>query len=204
MADRRDGPGGLWKALRGRGASVRMLVMLAGAGVVLILLSSMLGGAGATPPAAAGPPDKTASHHPAAAAGAVVSQDPIVAYEQALDAEAAAVLDQVAQAGPVTVAITVAGAPSRELARDTSSSQTRQPAGAGTSVQSSSQQALAYAHGEVPVATGESAPTVIGAVAVAPGAGDPIVRAELTQALETLLGLGANQVSVLPGRKGAG
>ena len=38
-----------------------------------------------------------------------------------------------------------------------------------------------------------------GAVAVAPGAGDPFVKAELTQALCALLGLPASAVSVVTG-----
>jgi stage III sporulation protein AG len=83
------------------------------------------------------------------------------------------------------------------LVRDLSQSREQQGATASSSVD----EALAYGKNKVPVSTGEVAAPIVGALVVAPGASDPVVRAELTEAVQTLLGLGANQVIVLPGRK---
>jgi stage III sporulation protein AG len=177
------------------GGRWRLIVALGAAGLLLVLLSGLVGTGSSVPRARA----RLAPARPRAAAPAPAAPtDPVLAYEADLDAYVAGVLDQVAGAGKVWVAVTVARSPSRQLARDTSLS--RQVQGGG--VDTSEQQALAYGPGQVPVATGETAPPVVGAVVVAPGAQSPAVRAELTQAVETLLGLAANQVFVLPGRRG--
>lgn len=192
-----------------RTGSFRLLAGLGGAGVLLVVLSGLFNTAGPAPTTApsgtTGGAGRTRGNTAgvkaaltAADAGAVPT-DPVLRYERALDQNVEAVLNQVGGAAPVTVAIDVASSPAHVLAQNTSSSQDRQGGAAGT-VQSSEQDALAFAKGQVPVMTSESAPRVVGALVVAHGAGDPMVRAELTSAVETLLGLMANQVIVLPGR----
>ncbi len=183
----------------GRG---RALLGLALAGVLLVVVSGLFNTAttpGARPPKASATPPRHAgagARPPAAATGAPA--DPVLSYEAMLDQSVAAVLDQVRGAGSVSVAITVSRSPSQLLVRNLSTTRDRQ----GGTVSSSLDEALAYGRGQVPVSTGEAAAPIIGALVVAPGAVDPMVRAELTQGVETLLGLGANQVIVLPGRRG--
>lgn len=223
MADRKAGPGAgavprrpsFRLGGRARGGSIRLLAGLGGAGVLLLLVSGLFGTqaprAGPSPGSGVGAPGTkgaaavaaaaaraTASATASGAGAAALPSDPVLRYERLLDENVALALDQVGGAAPVTVAITVASSPARILAQNTSSSQDRQTSGAA--MQSSEQDALAYARGQVPVMTSESAPRVVGALIVARGAADAMVRAELTQAVETLLGLGANQVIVLPGR----
>jgi stage III sporulation protein AG len=203
----RFGRGRLGELVGGGGAGrVRVLAAVGGVGVALVVASALFGptsppapltGDGGSGAAAFGASARTRSARAAPTSpGATATEDPLLAYERRVDAYVASVLDQVAGAGNVAVAVTVARLPTRLYARDTSSS--RQGQGAAASV--SQQQALALRAGQLPVALGEVAAPVVGAVAVAPGARDPAVRAELTQALETLLGLGANQVIVLPGK----
>lgn len=220
MADGK-GPGGGGGGAKGRpkgglggvlsGGPMRLLVGLAGAGVLLIVISGMFGTASGPGATAAKTPKSPAGAHGAASAGAsanaaALSQgagpnDPVLRYEHMLDQNVAVALGEVGGAGQVTVAITVAASPSHVLAENTSSTRESQGGATGT-VQSSQQDALAYQNGKTPVMTSESAPPVVGALVVASGASDPVVRAELTQAVETLLGLGANQVMVLPGKEG--
>jgi stage III sporulation protein AG len=181
--------------LDGRG---RIILGLAAAGALLVLFSGLFGTASPPskpPPKATKPP---ATHTSGQAGAGTGTSDPVLAYEGLLDRSVEAVLDQVRGAGAVSVAVTVSRSPSQELVRNLSSSHDRQ----GTSDSSSLDEALAYGKDDVPVTTGEQAPPLVGALVVAPGAEDPLVRAELTQAVETLLGLPANQVIVLPGREG--
>lgn len=194
--------GGARALLEGRG---RVLVGLAGVGVLLVLVSGLFGTT-ATPPRTPARSAKStdgrgavaASSRPATTAAAALPSDPVLAYEAVLDRSVAAVLDQVRGAGAVAVAISVSRSPSRLLVRNLSTRRESQ----GAMVSSSLDEALAFGRGQVPVSTGEDAAPLVGALVVAPGATDPMVRAELTQAVETLLGLAANQVIVLPGRRG--
>ena len=190
------------------GGPMRLLIGLAGAGVLLIVVSGLVGTANGTGPSAPKTPSARSAARsaqaraPASTAGQSAGlSDPVLRYEHMLDQNVALALDQVGGAGQVTVAITVASSPSHVLAENTSSTRDSQGGPSGT-VQSSEQGALAYQNGKTPVMTSESAPPVVGALVVASGASDPIVRAELPQAVETLLGLGANQVMVLPGKEG--
>ena len=198
MQGTRDGPPA--RAVRalvdGRG---RLILGLAAAGVLLVLVSGLFGTTAPPPKPArrvAAPAARSAGAK--AGAAALAASDPVLAYEALLDRSVAQVLDQVRGAGQVAVAVTVSRSPSALLVRNLSTSKEQQ----GGAVSSSLHQAFAYGKGNVPVTSGEEAAPLVGALVVAPGAADPVVRAELTQAVETLLGLAANQVIVLPGREG--
>jgi stage III sporulation protein AG len=182
---------------------LRLLLALGAAAVALLI------GTGLWAPAASPAPPRVAppSPYPPSAPGiqdfAVLAQasDPLVAYERRLDRLVAGVLSQVAGAGPVQVAVTVAGAPTVHLARQGTVRSSRQTDRSGVRESRSSQlRVVTGPHQGGAVVTGEAAPRVIGVLVVAPGAQNPWIRQELTQGVETLFGLSASQVLVLPGQ----
>lgn len=99
---------------------------------------------------------------------AVSSSSPLMAEQQALDAELAAILQAIPQAGAVRVALSL------------------------------SKSAVTQYQGGQSTPLDEVGPEVQGVVVVATGAANPIVREEITSAVETLLQIQPYQVLVLP------
>lgn len=132
--------------------------------------------------------------------------DKILAYAGVLDQEMAAALRQIHGAGSVSVTVTLASSPTMDYAQNTSAQKTvtqQRDSQGGTQTTTSttnSEQVVTGASGS-PIVAAEMSPRVVGALVVASGASDPLVRQTLTQAVETLLGLPPYAVSVLP--KGA-
>lgn len=187
------------------GRRMKFLLGLGGLAVLLLVATSFLSGAPPTGPAIGGPVKSAApiSRPGASFADFAVLRppvDPLLAYEARLDHEVAAVLSRVAGAGPVEVVISVAGAPNVMLARQGSASAAESRNKNGRTERTTrTNRVVTGPHQGGALVTGETAPKVVGALVVAPGAADPTVRLELTQAVEALLGLWASQVMVLPG-----
>jgi stage III sporulation protein AG len=166
------------------------------AGILLLAASSLWSGGPASPPSAppASPPRAASSS----------SADPLLRFEADVDGELSQTLAEVRGAGRVTVAVTLAESPRLALAENltvrVSSQQGGQAGGITTSRETDRQ--VVFSGQDRPVELAELGPQVVGVLVVAEGAGDPLVRADLTQAVETLLGVPAYKVLVLP-REGA-
>jgi stage III sporulation protein AG len=160
------------------------------AGVAYLL--TMGGGHAASPP-------RHAVRHPAWAPtpSPASVHDPLLAYEASLSQALAHVLSRVMGAGEVTCAVTVSRTPRLVLAQNGSVSKEEQRGGGSVTDQMTQNLALALAQGRT-IPTAELGAPVTGVVVVATGAVNPTVRLELTQAVETLFGLPANAVLVLP------
>ncbi|MDN5346885.1 MAG: stage sporulation protein [Clostridia bacterium] len=127
-----------------------------------------------------------------------------------LESQLKGILEQVRGAGRVEVSVTLAAGPMREYAvntRTTSRSVEEKDQNGGTRLtketNADDQVVMARAGqigGEGPVVIKESMPKVQGVLVVADGAEDPVVRAQMAQAVQTLLGIAAHQVQVLPRR----
>jgi hypothetical protein len=130
-------------------------------------------------------------------------------YEEALEAKLANLLSQVKGAGAVAVNITLESGPSQEFAtnivRETRTIQERDTGGGmrtTTESKESEQVLLSRDNGaDRPVMVKETKPAVKGVLVIAEGAADSNVKASLTRAVETGLGLPAYRITVLPQRK---
>lgn len=160
-----------WKKFlsQDRGTLVRLLI-IGGIGILLL-------GYGSFGIAVPSPPKNKSSS----------AISPLVAQEQAVAAQLTTILSRIPGVSSVSVAVT--------LGRSIQSQYAQQSAGDGT--------------GNVPVlvttASGESAvpldqigPLVQGVVVVSPSAANPNIRAELAQAVQTLLQVAPYQVLILP------
>ncbi|MEW6242733.1 MAG: stage III sporulation protein AH [Bacillota bacterium] len=130
-------------------------------------------------------------------------------YERALAQELERMLSLVDGAGRVSCSVTLEGGVRTETAGNSSVTSRRteeQDAQGGvrtiTEETESVQVVMARsAGGEHPVIVWETAPKIAGVLVVADGASDSTIKAQLAQAVQTLLGLPAHKVIVLP-RKG--
>ena len=177
----------------------RLLAAAAVVGAALVAFSAWGAGGGTTPVAPA------AIVKPAVDIAAAPT-DKILAYASVLDQEMTAALRQIHGAGSLSVTVTLASSPTMDYAQNTSQQKTVTDArdsqgGTQTTTSTTSSDQVVTGSSGAPILSAESAPRVIGALVVASGAQDPLVRQTLTQAVETLLGLPPYAVSVLP--KGA-
>ncbi|MDT8901064.1 hypothetical protein [Anaeroselena agilis] len=130
-------------------------------------------------------------------------------YEEALEAKLANLLSQVKGAGAVAVSVTLESGITQEYARNTvRESRTVQErdnsGGVRTTTESkeSNQVLLGRDNGvDRPVMVRETKPAVKGVLVIAEGAGDSLVKANLTKAVEAGLGLPSYKITVLPQRK---
>ena len=151
-----------------------LLVILVGAALLLL---PELGGA---------------DNQPAAAAGTQSSSFDVEDTERRL----AQVLSQIDGAGEVSVMLTVEGGTRQVLAQDTTSAQDE-----GGSEASRTTVVLSQGSGvQQAVPLQQLSPQFRGALVVCSGGDDPQVRLALTQAVAALTGLGADRISVCPGR----
>ncbi len=129
--------------------------------------------------------------------------------EEVLEAKLANLLSQVKGAGSVTVQVTLAAGASTEFAKNATTEsrtiQEKDPSGGvrtTTENKKNEQVLLATENGiDKPVIVNETKPVVKGVLVIAEGAGDSSVKANLTKAVETGLGIAAYRVTVLPQRR---
>lgn len=171
----------------------RIILGLLLLGIVLLAVSTILGG---------GSPSSSGEARPAAPSPTVVAADPLAAWQAATDQTLARLLSEVAGAGEVSVSVTLASSPARTLAENVtvrdSSERSSQSGGTTLSQTSETDRQVVFSGNNTPVVLNELGPKVVGVLVVAAGAGDPVVREELTSAVETLLGVPAYKVLVLP------
>lgn len=123
----------------------------------------------------------------------------IMDYEQLLASSVQSALSAVAGAGQVRVSLSLQGGPGYLYAFNQTTRRQTTGSGASQSVDTTNQTTLATAgSAQTPVLTQEMAPKVVGALVVASGASNPVVREELSQAAQALLGLPAYAIEVLP------
>lgn len=184
-----------WR-LWGQGSRPSPWLLLAGlVGVLLILAGSWLGERRVQPPAPPGGDREVMA--PVAGAGSEVTPQ---------DLEA--ILSRIAGAGEVTVSITYRSGPRQDVVQDVSrtSRRTEEKDPGGTvrvteEEQESVQAVMARPGGQdQPVVSRQEAPEIAGVLVVASGARDPRVCERLARAVQTLLGLPAHRVQVVPSR----
>ncbi|OLZ08544.1 hypothetical protein [Sulfobacillus thermosulfidooxidans] len=141
------------------------------------LLGVLLLGFGSFGPSVPSPPHSSAP---------VTSKGPLVAQEQEVSSQLRQILEAIPQVHQVSVAVTL------------SRSMTSQYASSNASGQGSSPVVLTTNSGESVVPLDEIGPAVEGVVVVSPSAHNPLIRAELAQAVETLLQVQPYQVLILP------
>ncbi len=115
-----------------------------------------------------------------------VTKGPLVQQEQEISQQLRQILRTIPQVHGVSVAITL------------SRSMTSQYASSNANSQGSSPVVITTNSGETVVPLDEIGPAVQGVVVVSPSARNPLVRAELAQAVETLLQVQPYQVLILP------
>ncbi|MGB9885875.1 MAG: hypothetical protein ACPLPT_02300 [Moorellales bacterium] len=130
----------------------------------------------------------------------------LAAAEESLEARLEAILGQIEGAGEVRVRVTLARGPVYDYAVNTNTNERRVEEGGErenrrvTTEEVAQQQLVMRQVGasQEPVVVQESRPAVQGVLVLARGGNDPLVRARLIQAVQTLLGVAAHQVAVLP------
>lgn len=129
--------------------------------------------------------------------------------EEQLESKLANLLSQVKGAGSVSVQVTLETGPAQDFAKNvTHETKTIQEKDAGGGVRTTTenkevQQVLMGKENglDKPVMVKEVKPVIKGVMVIAEGASDSTVKANLTRAVETGLGLPAHKVTVLPQRK---
>lgn len=129
--------------------------------------------------------------------------------EEALENKLVALLSKVKGAGSVAVQVTLETGETTDLAKNNTKEsrtiQEKDPSGTirtTTEVKNSEQILLAKENnGDKPIVLKKAKPVVKGVLVLAEGAGDSTVKANLTQAVETGLGIAAYKVTVLPQKK---
>jgi stage III sporulation protein AG len=130
-------------------------------------------------------------------------------YEEALESKLANLLAQVKGAGTVSVNITLESGAIQEHAKNVTKEiktvQEKDSAGAirtTTETKESEQVLLSKENGiDKPVMVREYKPVIRGVLVVAEGANDSTVKANLTKAVESGLGIPSYKITVLPQRK---
>ncbi|MDN5345445.1 MAG: stage sporulation protein, partial [Clostridia bacterium] len=146
---------------------------------------------------------------PAAEVSSQVSQDQreteLMIAARELENQLQGILEKAAGAGRVAVRVSLKTSPLKEFATNTKATrhsieEKEQSGGTRVTTDSSEDAQLVMARNgqlsgsEVPVVKRESQPEVLGVLVVAEGAGDPVVRARIIQAVQTLWGLAPHQV----------
>ena len=162
----------LWSSL-GR---YKYVLLVMAAGVLLLLLPSAGGGNEEPQPVTAN-----------------VEEDFSV---EALEEKLADTLSRIDGAGGVQVVLTVKSGMRRVLAQDSSVDQD------GSAVQRESQTVVISAGSgmQETVLVQQVYPQFQGALVVAEGGGDPVIRLKLTEAVAALTGLGADKISICKGK----
>lgn len=159
-----------WRKLSGQDRSRLFKIGLVGGLGLLLLLFGSLGG-------------RPARTHPAAASGAST----LAGEEVQVQRKLTAILDAIPGARPVAVAVTLSRSIESQFVN------TNQGLSGG-----SAPLVVDTGNGETVVPLDQIGPAVQGVVVVARAAKSPVIRMELTQAVETLLQIGAYQVLIVP------
>lgn len=177
------------------GIAYSRLIMLAALGLVLVAAGNFLAH-----------PSRSGSAPQAVPAPAAVPPNPTGGYEEQLEAKLTAILAQVKGAGAVAVNVTLESGPNKEYAKnvvkESKTIQEKDSTGGTrttTEARETEQLTLSKESGaDRPVLVREARPVVKGVLVVAAGAADSRVKAELTRAVETVLGIPAYRITVLP------
>lgn len=140
---------------------------------------------------------------------AVVSTNVPRSFEEVLEAKLANLLSQMRGAGAVAVSITLETGATQEYAknivRESKTIQEKDTAGGNRSTTETkdTEGILVGKESGVdrPVVVREHRPVIKGVLVVAEGAGDSQIKAQLTKAVETSLGIPSYKITVLPQRK---
>lgn len=127
----------------------------------------------------------------AAVSGTPHANDPLMVEEEAMDAALEGAIEAIAGAGTVTVQVHLASGPMTEYAEKVQQS--------GSSASSAEP---AMGSSGAPLIRGTSAAMVDGVLVVASGATDPVVAAEITQAVAAATGAPLYAIEVVPARGG--
>lgn len=171
------------------------LVWLLALGVlgVVLLVAGSLGGTKKAPA-----PQRTAAE--------VTHPEGLAAAEETLEARLRSILSRIEGAGEVEVRVTLARGPVYEYAVNTNTNDRRveeadNNGGRRVTTEKGAEEQLVMRQvggGQEPVIVRQTKPEVQGVLVLAQGAADPLVRARLSQAVQTLLGVAPHQVAVLP------
>ncbi|MCL4516367.1 MAG: stage III sporulation protein AG [Firmicutes bacterium] len=182
--------------------STWMLVLLGLLGVILLIAGNPW--PAARPPAAPKVVEEQGQQGPGVSAA---SRAP-VSYEESLKQQLAATLTQMEGVGEVAIQITLASGPEFEYARKetqtTKITQEQDRAGGNRVINEKSENREVtivredQGRTDRPVIVVERRPQIRGVLVVADGARDPVIRARLTKAVQTVLGIPAHRVQVLP------
>lgn len=147
------------------------LVLVGLVGIILLVYTSF-------GPAVPSPPHKSNNN--------TSSREPLIQQEHLISQKVGSILQKIPNAGTVSVSVTLTKSMSNQYVQ-----QNQGNSGTGPVIVSTNS-------GQKVVPLDEMAPAVGGVVVVAPNARNPQIRAELAQAVETLLQLQAYQVLILP------
>lgn len=144
-----------------------------------------------------------------APAPVVSNASPITQAEIALEQRLEGILTQINGVGNVSVKVVLRESPEYEYAVNVSTTERSitendQSGGNRLTLDTTETGQLVLVRsannaGEAPVVVKKTKPEVVGVLVVAQGASNPMVRAELTRAVQTLLGININQVTVVSG-----
>lgn len=139
----------------------------------------------------------------------ITSKSMDASYEKNLENKLTQLLSRTKGAGNVAVSITVEGSARQEheknIVKETKTVQEKDTSGGirTTTETKENQQVLVNKENGVdkPVMLREINPEIKGVLVIADGAGDSVVKANLTKAVETGLGIASYKITVLPQRK---
>ena len=139
----------------------------------------------------------------------ITSKNTDASYEKNLENKLTQLLSRTKGAGNVAVSITVEGSARQEheknIVKETKTVQEKDTSGGirTTTEIKENQQVLVNKENGVdkPVMLREINPEIKGVLVIADGAGDSVVKANLTKAVETGLGIASYKITVLPQRK---
>ena len=130
-------------------------------------------------------------------------------FQNTLEKQLGETLQQISGAGEITVMLSLATSNDASIAQniqETQRSTEEKDASGGTKVTTeqvlSSQPVMARSatSNEGIIRLKETAPQINGVVIIATGASNPVIRAALSQAVQTILSLPAHRVSIFPGK----
>ncbi len=125
-------------------------------------------------------------------------------YEQEIATQLSQILGQVEGAGEVAVTVSLIAGPEQKYAQDTttvtSNIEERDTAGGTRSTNETNEktEVVILQNGSEALVIQERGPEIKGVLVVAEGANDPQIKAQLSQAVQTVLNLPAHRVMILP------
>ena len=135
-------------------------------------------------------------------------QDDMITYQKSLERQLEEILQTMEGAGRVAVMLTVDSATDTEIARNLQETSRSIEEKDGTMVRITREQTFSAqpvmartgSNDQGVITLRENTPRINGVVVVASGANNAVVRAQLAQAVQTILSLPAHRVRVFPGK----